>query len=93
MIGRQEQKLERLYLTYIDKLSIAETMRRNLASDIIAGYHLANVTKQMVQIKEYEKTVVEAVKKEYEDYRARVIEEREYVKYEQKFRSWIDIKI
>ena len=35
MIGRQEDKLRRLYETYIDKLGIAKTMRRNLASDIV----------------------------------------------------------
>lgn len=70
MIGRQKEKLERLYLTYIDKLSIAKTMRENLASDIVVGYSLSNVVKQMVKIEEYESTVVRAAEEEYNTYKA-----------------------
>lgn len=68
MIGRQEDKLRRLYETYIDKLGIAKTMRRNLASDIEAGYSLSSVVKQMVKIEEYEATVVRKADEEYRTY-------------------------
>lgn len=68
MIGRQEDKLRRLYETYIDKLGIAKTMRRNLASDIEAGYGLANVTRQMIQIEDYENKIVRKSEEEYKEY-------------------------
>lgn len=65
----QKKKLERLKMIYEDKYGIAQTMRQNLASDIICGYGLANVTRQMVAIEQYENTVVKAAKKELEDYK------------------------
>jgi hypothetical protein len=68
MIGRQEDKLRRLYETYLDKLGIAKTMRRNLASDIEAGYSLSSVVKQMVKIEEYEATTVRKSEEEYRSY-------------------------
>lgn len=40
-----------------DKHSVAQTMRQNLASDIIAGYHMVNVVRQMVRIEDYEETL------------------------------------
>lgn len=88
MKGRQPEKFERLYLTYIDKMSVAETMRKNLASDIIAGYGLANVTRQMVEIETYEKTVVKKAKEEYESYRNRVAP-NDYIKREQDILKWV----
>ena len=71
----EKQKLERLKLIYDDKYSLAQTMRQNLASDIQCGYGLANVVRQMVAIEDYEKTVVEKAKKEYEDY-LKIIEQK-----------------
>lgn len=68
MIGRQEDKLRRLYETYLDKVGIAKTMRRNLASDIEAGYSLSSVVKQMVKIEEYEATTVRKSEEEYRSY-------------------------
>ena len=68
MIGRQEDKLRRLYETYLDKLGIAKTMRKNLASDIEAGYSLSSVVKQMVKIEEYEATTVKKAEEEYRTY-------------------------
>lgn len=65
----QARKLEKLKLVYEDKYSIAQTMRQNLASDIQCGYGLANVTRQMVAIEQYENTVVKAAKKELEEYK------------------------
>ena len=40
-----------------DKLSMIQTMKRNLASDILAGYDLLgmNIQRQIIIIKEYEK--------------------------------------
>ena len=70
MIGRQKENLERLYLTYIYQHSIAKTMRENLASDIVVGYSLSNVVKQMVKIEEYESTVVRAAEEEYNTYKS-----------------------
>lgn len=45
---------ERLWID--DKLSIIETMKRNLCSDILAGYDLLgmNIQRQIIEIKEYE---------------------------------------
>ena len=68
MIGRQEDKLRRLYETYLDKLGIAKTMRKNLASDIEAGYSLPSVVKQMIQIEEYEGTTLRKAEEEYREY-------------------------
>ena len=73
MIGRQAEKLDRLYLTWLDKCGIAETMRKNLASDIVCGYGIANVTKQMVEIEKYEKSVVKKAEQEFVSYRDSVI--------------------
>lgn len=72
MIGRQEEKLQRLYYTYLDKLSIAQTMRENLASDIKAGYGMNSVVKQMVEIERYEKTTVKNAEKDFNDYREKI---------------------
>lgn len=68
MIGRQEDKLRRLYETYLDKLGIAKTMRKNLASDIEAGYSLSSVVKQMVKIEEYENTTVRSAEEAFREY-------------------------
>lgn len=68
MIGRQEDKLRRLYETYLDKVGIAKTMRKNLASDIEAGYSLSSVVKQMVKIEEYENTTVRAAEEAFREY-------------------------
>lgn len=68
MIGRQEDKLRRLYETYLDKLGIAKTMRKNLASDIEAGYSLPSVVKQMIKIEEYEDTTLRKAEEEYREY-------------------------
>jgi len=85
MVGRQEEKLQRLYITYLDKLSIAETMRKNLAADIIAGYRLGNVTRQMISIENYEDNVVAAARVEYEMYRKLVAPDLNYVRWENNF--------
>lgn len=68
MIGRQEDKLRRLYETYLDKVGLAKTMRKNLASDIEAGYSLSSVVKQMVKIEEYENTTVRSAEREFREY-------------------------
>ncbi len=68
----QRTKLENLYMIYLDKLSIAKTMRNNLASDINAGYGLANVIRQMVKIEEYEATKVAKAYQIYQDYKCKV---------------------
>ena len=68
MIGRQEDKLRRLYETYLDKVGIAKTMRKNLASDIEAGYSLSSVVKQMVKIEEYENTTVRSAEEAFREY-------------------------
>ena len=68
MIGRQEDKLRRLYETYLDKVGIAKTMRKNLASDIEAGYSLPSVVKQMVKIEEYENTTVRSAEEAFREY-------------------------
>lgn len=68
MIGRQEDKLRRLYETYLDKVGLAKTMRKNLASDIEAGYSLSSVVKQMVKIEEYENTTVKSAEEAFRDY-------------------------
>lgn len=86
MVGRQEDKLRRLYLDWVDKYNMAQTMRSNLASDIIAGYHLNNVVKQMVEIENYEQKVVGVARKVYEAYRNSVASS-DYHKYELKFRD------
>lgn len=40
-----------------DRWSIADTMRRNLASDIVVGrYGMTSVVRQMVDIEDYEAT-------------------------------------
>lgn len=72
MIGRQEEKLQRLYYTYLDKLNIAQTMRENLASDIKAGYGMNSVVKQMVEIEQYEKITVKNAEKDFNDYREKI---------------------
>ena len=38
-----------------DRYSMIETMRRNAASDIMSGYSFAQITRQMIEIEEYEK--------------------------------------
>ena len=68
MIGRQEDKLRRLYETYLDKVGIAKTIRKNLASDIEAGYSLPSVVKQMVKIEEYENTTVRSAEEAFREY-------------------------
>lgn len=40
----------------IDRDGTADTMRRNLASDVIAGYGMNNVVRQMTLIQDYEET-------------------------------------
>lgn len=40
----------------IDRDGMADTMRRNLASDVIAGYGMSNVVRQMTLIQDYEET-------------------------------------
>ena len=49
-----KENWERLWID--DKLSIIETMKRNLCSDILAGYDLLgmNIQRQIIEIKEYE---------------------------------------
>lgn len=44
-------------LWFNDKISIINTMRKNLAADIEAGYYLngCSVRKQLVEIEEYER--------------------------------------
>lgn len=94
MIGRQEEKLKRLYLTWKDKMGIAKTMRSNLASDIMAGYHLANVTRQMIQIEDYEDKVVSKAEKDYKEYLNSVLpDKREQFQYERKWDKPIFISI
>ena len=90
MIGRQEDKLRRLYETYLDKVSIAKTMRKNLASDIEAGYSLTSVVRQMVQIEDYEAKVVRKAEEEFRNYQeALEITDKEFYalhkKWEQAF--------
>lgn len=88
MIGRQEDKLRRLYETYLDKLGIAKTMRSNLAADIEAGYGLANVTRQMIQIEDYEQRVVKQAEEEFTNYRDAVtMNIREFRQLEQKWNN------
>ena len=90
MIGRQEDKLRRLYETYLDKLSIAKTMRKNLASDIEAGYGIANVTRQMIAIEDYERTVVKESENEYHCYRAKLnLGEKEFYELVQKWQQQV----
>lgn len=86
MIGRQEDKLRRLYETYLDKLGIAKTMRKNLASDIEAGYGLANVTRQMIQIEDYEAKTVLKAEEEYREYQESLgITEKEFIQLRRKW--------
>ena len=86
MIGRQEDKLRRLYETYLDKLGVAKTMRKNLASDIEAGYGLANVTRQMIQIEDYENKTVRKAEEEYREYQEFVgITEKEFIQLRDKW--------
>ena len=40
----------------VDRDGMADTMRRNLASDIIAGYSMNSVVRQMTFIQDYEET-------------------------------------
>lgn len=40
----------------VDRDGIADTMRCNLASDIIAGYGMNSVVRQMTLIQDYEET-------------------------------------
>lgn len=81
MIGRQEDKLRRLYETYLDKVGIAKTMRKNLASDIEAGYGLASVTRQMIQIEDYESKTVRKAEEEYKEYQSSLdITEKEFIR-------------
>lgn len=68
----EKQKLANLKFIYDDKVSIAKTMRENLASDIKCGYGLANVVRQMVAIEDYEKKVVESARREYEEYKTKL---------------------
>lgn len=52
-----------------DKWSIADTMRKNLASDITEGrYGLKNVTKQMLDIEDYEFETAQ-IEKAYEEFK------------------------
>lgn len=44
-------------MAILDRDGIADTMRRNLASDIVNGrYGLSSVTRQMIDIEDYEET-------------------------------------
>ena len=86
MIGRQEDKLRRLYETYLDKVGIAKTMRKNLASDIEAGYGLASVTRQMIQIEDYESKTVRKAEEEYKEYQSSLdITEKEFIQLRRKW--------
>lgn len=86
MIGRQEDKLRRLYETYLDKLGIAKTMRKNLASDIEAGYGLPNVTRQMIQIEDYENKIVRKAEAEYKEYQESLgITDKEFIQLHRKW--------
>lgn len=86
MIGRQEDKLRRLYETYLDKLGIAKTMRKNLASDIEAGYGLSNVTRQMIQIEDYENKIVRKAEAEYKEYQEYLgITDKEFIQLHRKW--------
>lgn len=86
MVGRQEDKLRRLYETYLDKVGIAKTMRKNLASDIEAGYGLANVTRQMIQIEDYESKTVRKAEEEYREYQESLgITEKEFIQLRRKW--------
>lgn len=86
MIGRQEEKLQRLYYTYLDKLSIAQTMRENLASDIKAGYGMNSVVKQMVEIEQYEKITVKNAEKDFNDYREKIfVTEKDFLNLKDKW--------
>lgn len=38
-----------------DRHSMAKIMRQNIASDVLAGYSLAQITRQMVQLEDYER--------------------------------------
>ena len=44
-------------MVILDRDSVADTMRKNLASDIVNGrYGLSSVTHQMIDIEDYEET-------------------------------------
>lgn len=38
-----------------DRHSMAKIMRQNIASDVLAGYSFAHITRQMVQLEDYER--------------------------------------
>lgn len=50
MTGKKQQEM------LVDRDGMAGTMRRNLASDIIAGYGMNSVVRQMTLIQDYEET-------------------------------------
>ena len=50
MAGKKQQEM------LVDRDGMADTMRRNLASDIIAGYGMNSVVRQMTLIQDYEET-------------------------------------
>lgn len=60
---------EKLKQRIEDRWSIADTMRRNLASDITESrYGLKNVTKQMLDIEDYEFETAQ-IEKAYEEFK------------------------
>ena len=50
LTGKKQQEM------LVDRDGMAYTMRRNLASDIIAGYGMNSVVRQMTLIQDYEET-------------------------------------
>lgn len=54
--GKESKKMTDWIQLFIeDRHSMAKIMRNNIASDVLAGYSLAQITRQMVQLEDYER--------------------------------------